>query len=721
MSQLPIPENEEERLKALKNYNILDTLPEEEFERLTKLVSMVCGTPISLITLLDEERQWFKSNVGLDVSQTPRTDSFCQYTIMGESLLEVKDTLEDERFVNNPLVTGPPKMRYYAGFPLIDPDGYALGALCIIDREPNELDANQQEVMALLAREVVSQIVARKEKTLLKNYEKLFLESLDLITVAGIDGYFRKINPAFHKTLGWSDREILKMPFYSFIHPDDVAPTMNAVRALTRGEKVLNFTARFRAVDGNYKYLQWIATPDLEKDNVYAIGRDISEFIKIQNDLARASDFQEKILNGTNYAIITTDKTGTITTFNQGAEIMLGYNADVVVNKFNLTSFIDTRELRNVKKELSRFTNNPLEGAFNVLIAKSSQTDADTNAWTLVRKEGTPVTVELTISQLEGDGKDITGYLAVGKDITTRNAALMQMEISERRHRAFFENSQSLMCTHDLKGNFLSINPAGAEMMGYTFGDMTVRSLYDIVAPQYREEITEYLREIKKRGSLKGLMQILDKEGETRTWMYNNVLSEFADGRKYVIGNAVDLTNRISMETELLKAKDNAEKNARAKDIFLANMSHEIRTPMNAIIGFANLLKDTPMTKDQWEFTNSITVASESLMGIINDILDLSKIESGHLVIEEISFNLREIVRNVKAVQNQKAVEKGLDLDVTLHPDTPVFVLGDPTRLTQILLNLVNNALKFTEKGSVKLSVEVKKESELAYIIGFRV
>src|SRR5690606_11416313 len=108
-------------------------------------------------------------------------------------------------------------------------------------------------------------------------------------------------------------------------------------------------------------------------------------------------------------------------------------------------------------------------------------------------------------------------------------------------------------------GNFLTINPSGAEMMGYTFGEVIIRSLYDIVVPQYRDDIDTYLQTIKNNGSLKGLMQILDKNGEKRTWMYNNVLSEFADGRKYVIGNAVDLTSRIRMEDELLLAKENAE------------------------------------------------------------------------------------------------------------------------------------------------------------------
>jgi len=714
MNNLPIPENEKERLRALKNYYILDTLPEEEFDRLTKLASLVCGTPISLITLLDEERQWFKSNLGMDVPQGPRRESFCQYALMEDSLIEIKDTWKDERFKFNPLVTGPPEMRYYAGYPLIDPEGHALGALCVIDRVPKELNANQQQILALLAREAVSQIVARKEKILLKNYEKLFLDSIDLISIAGPDGYFKKINPAFRKTLGWSDQEILSMPFYNLIHPDDIEPTIEVVKGLAKGEKVLNFTNRYRTVEGTYKDIQWIATPDTENDIIYSIGRDITQYTQIQNELAQVSDFHKKILDSTTYTVISTDKAGRITTFNRGAELMLGYEASEIVNKLKLVDFIYENEL-----QLGKGTAKRIE--FEALISKATTADSEANSWVFVKKDGTSLVVELTISQLESDGKELTGYLAVGKDITARNAALKQLEISERRHRAFFENSQSLMCTHDLDGKFLSINPSGIEMMGYSFGEVPIRSLYDIVVPQYRDNIDAYLQEISKNGSMKGLMQILDKNGEKRTWMYNNVLSEFADGRKYVIGNAVDLTSRIHMENELLKAKETAEQNARAKDIFLANMSHEIRTPMNAIMGFANLLKYTSLTEEQLEYSQSIGMASENLLGIINDILDLSKIESGHLAIEEIRFSLNDLIKNVKAVQQQKASEKGLNLEVVVDAAVPNFMMGDPTRLNQILLNLVSNALKFTEKGSVKVLVELKEETETEHMVLFSV
>jgi PAS domain S-box-containing protein len=701
-NNLPVPSDETERLKALSAYNILDTLPQEEFDRLTQLASIICGVPIALISLIDENRQWFKSKIGLDVPETPRNISFCQYAIMEEQLFEVEDATQDDRFVNNPLVTSDPNIRFYAGYPLIDPHGYALGTLCVIDRKPRTLNKEQQQALNLLAKEVVSQIVQRQKSIEKDKLERLFNLSIDLICIAGMDGYFKKINPAFTAILGWTMEEMLEKPFVDFIHPADIAASQAQLEKLKKGEKTIDYESRYKTKSGGYVLIRWVANPDMVTGELYAIGRYDANRAIWERDLLLSEEKHRSLFENSQGLMCMHDLEGNFMAINPAGAATVGYT----VEELNGTSLFDL---------IPPGTEPLLKGYLDEI----KSTGKSKGLMKVVHKNGSLKTWMYNNIISEGvSGKYVTGTAV---DITER--VLLEKELKESNKRffkVFDKNPVSMVLSNIGTGKIEYVNEAFQDTFGFAKEEVIGKTASELgmLSAEEREKSISLLRE---QGSVKSLQGIVYRKDRKQIWVITSLEIVEINESSFILASILDIDQQKKIEEEMMLAKEKAEQAVVAKNSFLANMSHEIRTPMNAIIGYTELLGQSDLDEEQAEHVSYVKIAGTNLLHIINDILDFSKIESGKIALESAPFNLKQMLKGIYNLLNVRTVEKKLDYNFFLDASLPEYVLGDSVRLNQILVNLIGNAIKFTVKGHVTVSVKKISEDSNSYKLKFTV
>ncbi|HEY4149111.1 MAG TPA: PAS domain S-box protein, partial [Chitinophagaceae bacterium] len=312
------------------------------------------------------------------------------------------------------------------------------------------------------------------------------------------------------------------------------------------------------------------------------------------------------------------------------------------------------------------------------------------------------------VVEAAADGKPLK-IIGTHADITFLKDMEEEREKSEKRYRDLFNYSQALICTHDLTGILLSVNPAIQSALQYSAEEMVGKNIADFVPKEMRPLFaSNYLDIIIKNGRAEGVFSVISKAGKKLYLLYQNYKVEEPGNDPYIIGFSQDITERILAEQELMHTKRLTEEASKAKETFLANMSHEIRTPMNGIMGIAGLMAKTALDTQQRNYLQLIQDSAQNLLRIVNDILDLEKIEAGKIELEEIPFSVSEKITDTIQSFTYKAEEK--DIRLSYHNQLPpdLHVIGDPYRLVQVLNNFLGNALKFTEKGLVHMTSGVK-------------
>jgi PAS domain S-box-containing protein len=328
------------------------------------------------------------------------------------------------------------------------------------------------------------------------------------------------------------------------------------------------------------------------------------------------------------------------------------------------------------------------------------------------RRDGSCVDVEVSGSVISYGGREI--ICTVVRDITERKQAEAELRSSEERYRLLFKNNPHPMWVHDLETlEFIAVNQAAVEHYGYTRDEFLNMTIADIRPPQDLPKLLENVSQVALGSEFAGVWQHLKKDGTIIDVEITSYALIF-DSRNAKLVLAHDVTNRLKAEAEMYKAKEAAEAASLAKSQFLANMSHELRTPLNAILGYSELLQEEAIDLGEEDFVSDlerIHNAGKLLLTLINDILDLSKIEAGHAELELKTFDVSEVVQNVARTVEPLFVPNTNRLNVEC-PNNIGKWYSDQVKLTQILFNLLSNAAKFTEKGTITLTVERIKNNE---------
>ncbi len=315
----------------------------------------------------------------------------------------------------------------------------------------------------------------------------------------------------------------------------------------------------------------------------------------------------------------------------------------------------------------------------------------------------------------------VAEYISI--EIERRKEAENALRYSRKAYKTLVETAPDIIYRINKEGYFTYVNPLGFEISGLTEDEVYNMRYIDVVDEKFKNRIGSfYIKQVRDKVPSTYMEFPLVNRWNREIWVGQKVQLIYKDGEyDGVLAIARDITEIRRIREDLKKAKIEAEASSKAKEAFLANMSHEIRTPMNAIVGMSKLLKQTEINSEQAKYLNAISTSSSNLIVLINDILDLSKIESGKLELEKLGFSLSELIESLFYTQKMLSDQKGIEFHYTIDSNIPKALHGDPYRLNQILTNLINNAIKFTNIGRVELAVHHNITKDQMCLLEFRI
>ncbi len=692
------PPDEKERLEELHGLKILDTEPEERFDRITRLAKRLIKVPIALISLVDADRQWFKSKQGISVLETPREISFCGHAILSDKALVVEDAKQDSRFSDNPLVTGEPRVQFYAGQPLRGPQGHNLGTLCVIDHRPRKLDSGDIETLRDLA------ALAETELQMIRIHR--ILDCLvDGIIIFDDQGIIESMNSAGKKMFGWKAEEISGKSIDLLI-PDICTKEQKAESSESSFDIDLGCMNQVKEFNGKRQdgsvfpvelavsFMKWG-----QKSDLVAIVHDITSRKKVEEQLLVNTAALDAAANG----IIITDTKGTIQWINPAFTRLTGYSSDEAVGQ-------NTRFLKSGKQDPAYYK-------------ELWQTIKSGKVWQgeLInrRKDGTHYHEEMTITPVKSKRGKIQHFISIKQDITDRRAAeeklqkmmeeleaqYIESEQAQAQMRAILDASSEAMALISPKGKFLAINRQFEQFFSVR-KKRVIDQNFSTLLPVFERifddpaAIKVSLDESTKNGESPQVEIAVQKWPQWRELEIYSKLVKAARGRHLGI---LYVFRDVTHEREV----------DRMKSEFVSLVSHELRTPLTSIVGYVDLLLEGDageLNDEQTDFLEVVNRNAHRLSMLVTDLLDVSRIESGAIKLKRTELDLQALIQGVVDSMKPQLEAKKQMLKLRIGTKLPV-VYADADRITHVLMNLLSNAHKYTPaEGNISISSSVEKD-----------
>ncbi|MBU0813090.1 MAG: PAS domain S-box protein [Gammaproteobacteria bacterium] len=704
----PSPPRELSRLAALLRYEILDTPDESAFDDFTELAAYICDTPIALISLVDDHRQWFKSRLGLEVSETPRELSFCTYTIEGEGVFEVEDAHRDTRFSDNPLVTGDPHIRFYAGAPLISPDGYNLGTLCVIDRQPRQLSEAQRGALERLSRQIMrlfeERLQAHRYAEQAALQQALLNSAASAMLVTTDDGHISGVNPTAERLFGYSEQMLIGQPLTSVLFPEEALQRRATILGNALGEPIEPGFAVLTAplLEGRREMREWrllhrngSGVPVLL--NVSAIHDErelLRGYIVSAYDLAHQEHLQLRLQQ------IAAQVPGMLFQFcwRPDGNSSFPYLSEGVEDIYGLSAAEMAPSIGPIYERVHP------EDREHVL-ASIRQAASTLTPWHFEHRIDHPrkgiIWVEARATPMrQADGSVLWHGLVT--DVTERKAEQLELDKQQEMNRRLLEALSEGVVACDADCNLTLFNHTARRWHGLDAEQIEPEHWPDAYHLYHADGttpmVTDELPLIRAlRGEhIRNLEMAIVLHGTPRYVLANADPMYASNGQQ---NGAVVVLHDITERKQI----ENLQRD------FVSTVSHELRTPLTSITASLGLICGRVMGEVPEHLQELLEIAhqnSKRLSTLIDDLLDIDKLYAGKMRFELRAQPLQPLLE--QALRSNQGYAESHAVSIELGDCPAVSITVDAMRLEQVMSNLLSNAAKYSPPGeTVAMSAQL--------------